>query len=508
MTGAITQLTLFGQEDVLLSSNPQVTYFRTAFRRATPFSMDAVEQTFQGAADFGKRASMVVSRTGDLVTEIWLQIKLPPLSNFAEPVAAQPAQPLIKYARYASPTSATVAVVPSMALATNAAKTYTATLTPVAGSVNTTAVTATSTSLAPLLIAVPGLDPKTEYTAVVRVSDNTEPASPSTDVLCLKWSNAIGHAIIESVELEIGGSRIDFHTSDFLDILSELTLSEERKPGFQEMIGKYDAYDPRSDVQSFDGERILFVPMQFFFCKNPGLALPILALTFHETRLNFTFRDLKQCLTSTRRPVTALQDDAGNPLSAEIKAYATYVYLDTAERRRYSTIPHESLISTLQYMGDAAVTINPGDAPIRKFPIQFSHPIKELFWVYQPASNYNGDSTTLDWFGYGADDFASEMKIVFNGIDRTSSRPPEYWRLVQPFSHHTRVPNKRIYVFSFSLFPENIQPSGTANFSRIDTAQLVATLKPGTPQGRLRIYGLGYNVLRIASGLGGLAFAS
>jgi hypothetical protein len=310
------------------------------------------------------------------------------------------------------------------------------------------------------------------------------------------------------VELTIGGSRIDRHTSDWMDIWTELTVGEEKRAGLYEMLGKYEAYDPLSPLASFDEERTLFVPLQFFFCQSPGMALPLLALTYHETRLEFSFREYKDCLRSTTRAISTLADDAGYPLAVkEIKAYCTQVFLDVEERRRYATIPQEYLITLNQFLGDAAINVQPGDALVRKVPIEFSHPVKELVWVYQPRDTYAGTSLTLDWFGYGEDDWCTDLKIQINGTDRNVARPPAYYRLCQPYVHHTRVPKKRISVYSFALYPENVQSSGTCNFSRLDTAHLVATLKPTIPQGRLRIYASSYNVLRIANGLGGLSFS-
>lgn len=507
MTGGILQLSLFGAEDLVLTSQPQITWFKTVWRRPTPFATSHVECSFQGTADFGKKASLPIPRSGDLVMDIWLQITLPSLSKYHEPLPAITAtKPVIKYARFTSATSARVVVVPSLNLTGNAAQLYTATLTPVGGG---STVTATSTSGAPRTIDVTGLDASKEYDAVVEaVGQAGDDPSQSTEVIALKWCNSIGHAIMVECECEIGGAKIDRHTSDFLDIWSELTTPEEKQAGFYEMIGKYADYDPRSDTQSFDDERTLFVPLQFFFCNHAGMALPIVALTYHETKINFQFREYRECLRSTRRAVSMLVDDAGYPLAVQdFKAYANFVYLDVMERRKYSSIPHEYLVQLTQFLGDAAVNVQAGDTLVRKFPLDFSHPVKELLWVYNDYETYTGNSMQVDWFNYGDHDFFEELLIQINGHDRFSKRPPGYFRLCQTYAHHTRVPNKRIYCYSFSLFPESHSASsGTLNWSRVDTAHMVATLKPGQ-QGRIRCYATSYNVLRISGGLGGLSFA-
>ena len=505
MTGGILQLSLWGAEDIVLSSQPQITWFKQVFRRSTPFAMSHIEQSFQGAADFGTKSSLPLTRAGDLVMDVWLQITVPSLANYHEPLPAVTAtKPVIKWARFTSSTTARVVVIPSLNLTNNTSQLYTATLTPVGGG---STVTATSTTGNPRVIDVTGLDASKEYDAVIEaVGQAGDDPSDSTEVIALKYCNSLGHAIIESVELEIGGSRIDRHTSDWLDIWSELTTPEEKLAGFNEMVGKYVDYDPRSDTKSFDSERTLFVPLQFFFNTSPGLALPLLALTYHETKLNFQFREYKHCIRSTRRAVTTLLDDSGYPLSVkELKAYANLVYLDVEERRRYSTIPHEVLCSLTQFLGDAAINVEDGDSLVRKIPIEFSHPVKEIIFVFNPYDSYTGDSTKLDWFDYGDADFFDELKLQINGHDRFAARPPGFFRLCQPYAHHTRVPKKRVFVYSYALYPESGQSSGTCNYSRADTAHMVATVKPG--RGRLRIYATSYNVLRIANGLGGLSFA-
>jgi hypothetical protein len=524
MTGGIVQLSLWGAEDVVLSSQAQITYFKHVFRRATPFSLDAVEQNFQGEADFGRKASVTIGRSGDLLTEVWLQIRLPPLADYSEPYTQLADRPVIKMARYTTPTTARIVIVSSTSAKTIKPSPedpeYQAILTDGDGVEHPQ--TFNSLTNNKNTIRATGLDPEKQYTVIVTMKDtqavnsnlaNYQLPSQKADVIALKWVNSIGHAIIESVEIEVGGSRIDRHTSDFLDIWSELTIPEEKRRGFNEMIGKFDDYDDRSDMLSIDKETLLFVPLQFFFNTSPGMALPVVALTYHETRLNFQFREYKELLHSSPRSVNfPLMDNTGQPLALkELKCYGTFVYLDVLERRKYSSAPHEFLITVLQFLGDAAVNVQEGDAPTRKIPMDFSHPVKEVLWVYQPFNRYSGNDTTeRDWFDYGKEDFFQELYMTVNGHQRMSPRPAAYWRLCQPYAHHTRVPskNKNIYLYSYALFPENINASGSLNMSRCDSSQMVITFNPGKLlKGRLRIYARSFNVLRIASGMGGLSFS-
>lgn len=467
--------------------------------------MCEVEQVFAAGADFGKRASLTLGRSGDLVFDVWLQLTLPSLWNYHEPLPAVTAtKPVIKYARYTSPTSARVAIVPSLTMASQTSQIYEATFSPKGEGYP---VTALSTLVTPLVVDITGLDPTEEYDVVVAaVEQPGQSVSDSVEVIALKWANSIGHAFIKTAEFEVGGASIDRHQSDWLDILSELTTPEEKLEGFRTMVGKYPSYDPRSDTDSDDSERTYWIPLQFYFCKSPGLALPLLALTYHDCKINFEFRTYAECITSTRRAVTTLVDDLGYPLATkELKAYANYVYLSSEERQKFASNPHEYLVEVTQFLGDAAINVSPSDNLTRKIPLDFSHPVKEIVWVYNDYDAYTGDSTQLDWFNYGDEDFFTDLKISINGQDRFSSRPPGWFRMVQPYKHHTRVPQKRIFVWSASLYPESAQSSGTINMSRVDSAHLVATVRPG--QGRVRIFCTSFNVLRIANGLGGLSFA-
>jgi hypothetical protein len=189
--------------------------------------------------------------------------------------------------------------------------------------------------------------------------------------------------------------------------------------------------------------------------------------------------------------------------------YVDYVYLDTDERRRFAQVSHEMLIEQLQFTGDESVTAGQSN----KIRLNFNHPVKELVWVIK-----QGDTP----FNYGADDddyeldlkddvveteSVSRAKLLLNGHDRFSERDGSYFRMVQPYQHHTRVPNKNIYCYSFAMKPEEHQPSGTCNFSRIDNATL--SLKTSATSGTTcKVFATSYNVLRIMSGMGGLAYSN
>ena len=308
------------------------------------------------------------------------------------------------------------------------------------------------------------------------------------DVDKVSWCDSVGHKFIKEVELEIGGQSIDKHYAEWLEIWSELTLPAEKASGYERMVGKSDTRDETSTPSSGD---TIFVPLQFFFCRNPGLALPLIAMQYHEVKLSFNFEIAENCI----------KVDLANPeIPKDISPtlWVDYVYLDTDERRRFAQVQHNMLIDQLQYNGGSkSNTID----------LSFNHPCKELIWVKQKdddnikAFNFNGDSTEKQKGPI------SSAVLKLNGHDRFEKRDGAYFHLVQPYQHHTRSPRKFVYCYSFALSPEEHQPSGSCNFSRIDNARLILEDNVGG-EGINKVFAVNYNVLRIMSGMAGLAFSN
>jgi len=384
MGGGLMQLVAYGAQDVYLTGNPQITFFKVVYRRHTNFSMEAIEQTFNGTADFGKKVSATISRNGDLVTNMYVEIGLPASGD--------------------------------------ANKSY---------------------------------------------NDNA------------------GFAVIKSVELEIGGQRIDKHYGEWMHLWSELTLAS----------GKNDALEAMVDNGTANTAKTVTVPLYFYFCRNPGLALPLIALQYHEVKCNIEF----DSIANSVKAVTT-----GLSLSSA-KLWVDYVYLDTDERRRFAQVSHEYLIEQLQFTGDETLT---GSAN-NKIRLNFNHPVKELVFVGQnTAATTSATLSRWDYTQTGAahaNPLISDAKLQLNGHDRFATRATAYFNYVQPFQHHTSTPSNGVCVYSFALKPEEHQPSGTCNFSRIDNATLnVGTNAAGTG----RVYAVNYNVLRVMSGMGGLAYSN
>ena len=180
-----------------------------------------------------------------------------------------------------------------------------------------------------------------------------------------------------------------------------------------------------------------------------------------------------------------------------------------SNQREFATAKHRYLIEQVQNSGSQTIGAN---IATKRFKMNFNLPIKELFWVNQLDAVY----ITNDLFNYSntVDPIVTQNNIIasamiyVNGIERFSIRNGNYFRLIQPYQKHTRSPNGFIYIYSFSVKPEEHQPSGCSNFSKIDTKELFFNIIPNMGSQQFRIYGLNYNILRIYSGMGGIAFSS
>ena len=382
MGGGLMQLVAYGAQDIYLSGNPQITFFKVVYRRHTNFSMESIEQTFNGAADFNKKVTCTISRNGDLIHRVYLQVELP-AGDYGE------------------------------------------------------------------------------------------------------WC---GHRLVKSVEVEIGGQRIDKHYGDWLHIWNELCQTVGHYDGYKAMVtGVWNdtvaTTNPSTALST--QSRVLYVPFQFWFCRNPGLALPLIALQYHEVKINLEFND-------------ASTTSLGNVTSANFNSaslYVDYVYLDTDERRRFAQTSHEYLIEQLQFTGDETAS--------SKIKLNFNHPTKELVWVEM--------DTVTAYPGYYTTSYTN-AKLQLNGHERFSVRKPSYFQLVQPYQHHERVPTDGagstlgINVYSFALKPEEHQPSGSCNFSRIDNATL--NLEGVNTSHTVKVFAVNFNVLRVMSGMGGLSHSN
>jgi len=339
----------------------------------------------------------------------------------------------------------------------------------------------------------------------------------------------VAERAVADIELTIGGQRIDKHYQKWWRLYSELYLDEAKKAQYGKMASA-----------TARGNKV-FLPMIFFFNRNPGLYLPLIALQYHEVRLDITLAGNYNHYFGTN----------------SVKVWGNYVYLDTEERRRFAQKGHEYLIEQVQHTGVDTVNTT---ATAKQVRLSYNHPVKELVWCFSESgtsadkndmwdtsflaganvttiSTVNGSgagtnvySRSISTIGapsmhvgtiagggaawVGEDGTSGHVgpldtfKLILNGQDRFKEQSGKYFNQVQPYFHHSGNPYLGIYSYSFALKPEEHQPTGTCNFSRIDNAQVEVKSKNASRCANMHMFAVNYNVLRIQSGMGGLAFSN
>ena len=416
MAGGLMQLVAYGAQDVYLTGNPKVTFFQAVYKRHTNFAMENIEQTVNGTAADSGRVSVTVARNGDLVGDMYVELK-------------------------------------------------------------------------------------------AKDAIGTGGATGSS------W---VAERAIKNAELSIGGQRIDKHYQRWWRLYSELYLSDAAKTNWGKMTSTMSTVVTDS--------RQVFLPLIFFFNRNPGLALPLIALQYHEVRLDFDLASDFETYADT---------------SKTFKVWGNYMYLDTEERRRFAQKGHEYLIEQVQHTGADSFSV----ATQKQIRLSYNHPVKELVWCTDVSSsnlwNFSfGEPLALSAnitalaatsnvvvapnqlgapvaivdentkFTEAESGPLDTFKLILNGQDRFKEQGGKYFNQVQPYNHHSGSPMPGIYSYSFALKPEEHQPTGTCNFSRIDNAQVAIKTKASSEKNTLHMFAVNYNVLRIQSGMGGLAFSN
>jgi hypothetical protein len=525
MGGGLLQLVAYGAQDAYITGNPHITFWKVLYKRHTNFAMEAFRVNFTGKATYGQRVVAVVNRNADLMYKTYLEVKLPDTTTAA-----------------------------------NTSNTY-----------------------------------NVLWTGA--------------------WERRLGYQLLKKIEVEIGGQIIDTHYGEWLFLWENLTSGFDNSVKLDSMTGGFLGGSTSSTISCGGRPNILYIPLQFWFCRNPGLALPLIALQYHEVRINVTLSPATD-LVSKGSWSSVSAAAAALPQLTDMALYIDYIYLDVDERRRFAQQSHEYLIDQLQFGLQQTITNSSA-----RIDLTLNHPVKELVWVFQDARKTDCGSTLTSNMGFtqpfSYDDIVNRCRLQINGQDRFDERYGDYFWRVQPYQHHSggafwpmraqafapaattfvynsggfsitndvltitktggpdtgsgniiegclvtgtniapgtiiaafgsgvgqdgtyqlsevpigtvsgnltfTLPNIQytphenpINVYSFALQPEEHQPSGTCNFSRIDTTTLVfdsitesGLSKPtkSTPF-NFRIYGVNYNIFRVMSGMGGLAYSN
>lgn len=331
----------------------------------------------------------------------------------------------------------------------------------------------------------------------------------------------LGEAMIKEYYIYIGGNIIDKQYGEWLHIWGELSLSSNKRYGYEQMIGNvHEIYRPDDFNHISDGKiqiysRKVVVPLKFWFNKLPGLSLPLIALQYHDIEVHVILRPLCELVTENDELITDYtRYFERERISIDPYLECNYVFLDTEERTFFAK-------NSLDYLIEQVIQIpfyNLKNNNILDLVLQ--NPVKEIIWViYRNDNNktnawFDFGDARYDIYGDGTDIRPKEVlntaKLTFNGLDRIEDKDYTYFNLIQPYQHHTVIPKKGVYVYSFSLNPEEFQPSGSCNMSRLNKIQLHLNLIPpgkSTYKYDANVYVTNHNFLRITAGLAGVAFA-
>ena len=437
MGGGFIQLVAYGAQDIYLTGNPQITFFKYVYRRHTNFALENINQFPIGQIKWGNKLIFNIERKGDLLGKCYIDF----------------------YIEFKN-------------------------------------------------------DNKT-----LNLSEIKEEAFYKNSSI----AKSLGHSFIDFVEIDIGGQLIDHHSGQWLAIKSELSQNFNKR--LQEVLlnGPFNnAYHLGDNVIHIS------VPLKFWFNSDPGLYLPLVSLQHHDVKVILKLNHKNKFILS--KNVAKRTNNVVDIVIKDLNLHCDYVYLDTEERKKFAQVCHEYLIEQVQeHPGEyCQPSINQ-----KVIPLNLNHPVKELIWTVN-------NSKLAEQYGPYWSNGAEKIKtclIQMNGVDRLPEKSGNYFRLIQKYQHHngidlrsfiknlvsplfnnsTSISNDLpitqldIFSYSFALKPDELQPSGSCNFSRLDNAILKISFQNNSEDNdsfNVRVFATNYNVLRIKAGMGGLAYSN
>lgn len=471
--GILIQLAACGIMTALLTAQPTLTFWRFKYLAYTNFAMLSIVQNFEGSVAFGETASCKIYKAGDLLYFLYVVLQIPGIT--ACPIRGTGCGPVQQFP-YALDANNPCAQVDSDYFAS------------VDGGASSWLYQ--------------------NYGSCGGYVDDCASAPCGTLVGAgceagpwVHWANAIGQLIVKSATLVIGTQAIDTLYNDYLFIWEELS----GKPGkrLTEMVGK--RYCRADLIADSSQTRTLYVPLPFYFTQTPGNALPLVAIMFSGATLTVNFEQLQNCVITSGPDVAVTQCNGQGPLTPQsLKAAVdgTQIFLDILERDRFASSHFEQLITQTFALYTSVCCTN------TRLTLSFAHPVIELIWVVRR----NCQARANNWFNYsgiqGREPVVS-AQLDFNSTARQAMREGSWYRLVQPYQFHTNIPEACIYCYSFALYPEEAQPSGSANFSRLESVQLILVFQQGLASEDLTVivFSRSLNMIKYRDGVAGLSFS-
>lgn len=532
MGGGLMQLVAYGAQDVYLTSNPQITFWKVTYRRHTNFAMESIEQTFNGQADFGRRVTCTISRNGDLAYRTYLQVVLPEINQSMTSYARWldfPGEQLISQVeveiggqRIDRQFGDWMHIWNQLTLSKEQEKGYYK----MVG--NTTQLTyITDPNFAPVDGPCDSSGPR-QVCAPRNALPETFLYIPLQFWFCRNPGLALPLIALQyhEVRINIDLSPLDECLWAVNDLSS--TSSSKSTTAYQQSLAAASLYVDYVFLDTEERRRMAQNPHEYLIEQLQFTGDESVGSSSNKIKLNFNH--------PCKELVWVVQPDANVDYCSSLEANTVLNRVLGAQPFNYTDAIDALPNAHHAFGGPTALTKDANGGPTFAF-IDGSGLFQDAgaadvtvaddgTWgatYVNPNMSVNEDSgvsdagtfvlaeTALDMHCWGENPVVA-AKLLLNGQDRFSEREGSYFDLVQPFQHHTRSPDTGINVFSFSLRPEEHQPSGTCNFSRIDNATLQLVLSnatvTGTNTAKVRVYATNYNVLRIMSGMGGLAYSN
>ena len=565
MTGGLMQLSAYGAQDVYLTGNPQITFFKSVYRKYTNFSIENIKQNLLGSKNLSQNTNTVlkskINRNGDLLTGITFMFDIPNIfSSYATNEANEKINYKFKWIK----------------------------------NIGTSIIQRVNISIGGQII-------DEHYGEWLNIWSELTLKTDKVDI----YNKMIGN-IPEIYDPAHNQGNNGFYPS------SSLNPSHTTDP--DDFTNKMNPYRSPPSILG----RTIYVPLVFWFCQYSGQSLPLIALQYHDIEILIELKPITDLylLIETKQGETSEMKSytKPNPLRSDqnianflsqtygTEAYdvfyesnnteyyntlvenfvsninatgnwelnpqldITYVYLEDSERKRFANTTHEYLIeqvsrySYLGLVGEKTLDI-PALHPVKKIILvtkrndidirndwtNFTNWLLEEIapwsvgnpnFQFQLDEYDSTDPTSDKWSGllsdpnqliipnkgnakYFKQNILNNATFLINGVERQSNREGSFYNLLQPFNNCIRGPKSGIYVYSFSL-EDNIdfQPKGSCNFSRIKNPQLVVDLVDVPPNYSdnsslqykymfdINIYVINYNILRIMAGMGSLAFSN
>ena len=388
----MTQVLLNGLTVDSLTAQPERTFFKEVLRRHTKFAREIQEISFNNTPNFGAESTASIGQSGSLLTNLYLEITLPPLANNG------------------------------------------------------------SNS---------GIYSKSGETTYIPDSSNSY----------LNWVNSLGFAIINEIVLEINGNTIDKHSGLFLEIWNELTDKDRKE---WNLVKKY---EDRTDLKKVNYDKTtLIVPLKFYFCDNNSQALPLIELNSESVKIKVTFNSLPSLINRSSSP-----EISGSGSITSAKLFGEFVTLDQSELAVLRAAEKVYTIPVLQYLHNAgsggSSTFN-----VSSSSLNFTGTIKEFIWVFRHKSRISTSNPQIldvlnstkgnDWTNFngthmnntfGDFEMFGNLSISIRNTEVVNENA-DYFGKYSRVKSHSASTDKNIYVYSFSLYPENLQPSGEFSF--------------------------------------------